>query len=281
MLSMTTNPSSGLPELEAVGEKRLLACLEPHGQHNYKAYFAQRQVMEPKDWIPGKRLAFVRKIYNQKNQGSCVGQGSVGGLRTKRIIQGFQDVDLSPWDVYARINGGRDNGAVVSDSLQELEKGVCTETACPPMAIYPRLYDQNKAKAERPRFRITRAETVNNYKEVGTALQYNEIVVFGTMVGGNFDPASNGVIGPRRGNGGGHCMYAIDVINIGGEMYIVVINSWGEKWGLNGICYLHQSYFEGRYFDAYCIYGAEADPDDAGMPTPPIGPQAFDERLVA
>jgi len=279
MLSVTMHPQTGLPQVDAAGDKRILACLEPHFKHKFTPY--KREVIQPKDWRPGRRIEFVPKIYDQNGQGSCVGHGAVGGMRTKRIMQGFQDVDLSACDVYARINGGRDNGAVVSDSLEELEKGVCTEKVCPPKAIYPRLYDQNKAKEERSRFRITRAESLSGYEEVGSALQYNELVVFGTMVGSSFDPDNRGVIGPRRGSGGGHCMYAIDVINFGGTMYIVVVNSWGKKWGLNGICYLHPSYFEGRYFDAYCIYGAEADPDDAGLPTPPVGPAAFDEAIAA
>src|SRR5687767_9505183 len=81
------------------------------------------------DWVEVDYRAFAPAIYDQGEQGSCVGHGGVASLATVRKMHGHDDARLSPCNLYGQINGGSDRGAMVVDALKALrDVGACLES---------------------------------------------------------------------------------------------------------------------------------------------------------
>lgn len=198
---------------------------------------------------------------------SCVGHGAVGGLSTVTNLTMRTKNRLSPVFVYAQINGGRDQGAIVADSLECLQKtGACLWSTLPgPNNIYKRDIPES-AYPEAKRFRIDKAVRVDTFDELVSAVLNNWVVVFGIEIGNNFDPDGDGFVPRRSGGGGGHCMYASGLKQRSGQWYARVPNSWGTRWGKDGVCFMPESYFSDGYMDAYAIQAAKDDPEEQSVP---------------
>lgn len=206
------------------------------------------------------------KIYDQAQQGSCVGHGGVGALATVRVMHGQARARLSACNLYGQINGGRDQGAQVIDALKALsETGACLESTVGPGKWQPSSWPTGW-KAEAARFRIRKAEAIQGFDAIVAALLEGDPVTFGIFLGGRFDVSDNGIVPEYDGGqSGGHCMYAVGVKLIGGRWYLIVVNSWGEDWGDRGHCYLPESYFRG-WHEAYRVKVSVDDPQGDNPP---------------
>src|ERR1700752_1717692 len=56
-------------------------------------------------------------MIDQSQHGSCVGFSSAGALMELRLLDGMTFQKLSGAFIYSKINGGRDDGAIISDGL--------------------------------------------------------------------------------------------------------------------------------------------------------------------
>lgn len=252
-----------LPIIHAGGEDRILACLPPHGKHSLPKFRSRRPVRVEKGF---SLLKWIAEIYDQNGQGSCVGHGAIQGLYTSSRSTGQNTPRLSPCFLYAQINGGQDQGAVVSDALEALKAGgTCTEATVGPKRIWKRDIPQH-AYEEAKRFRIEEAFTLDNWNDIlASLIRYKRPVVFGVEIGQDFEPDAEGYIPERSGQGGGHCMVATGVDVRKSRIHLEVVNSWGDRWGRAGVCYMPQSYFNG-YVDAFAILAAREDTQDGDEP---------------
>jgi hypothetical protein len=209
-------------------------------------------------------------IYNQNGHGSCVGNGATGALRRVRYLAGMKDLKLSPGCTYAQINGGRDNGAVIGDSLTALTRtGTCLYITVGQDPIYLNRLPTGW-KQEAARFKVDQAYTAATFDELISGIQLGYIAVYGMQVGSNFERFSpDGVAGVSRGSGN-HCMHADGCKRLpNGTWALDNVNSWGPNWGpwKNGRCFLIDKHINGaNNSDAYLIKGASEDPQEPIRP---------------
>jgi hypothetical protein len=275
------------PYLLVGGHKRYLTCLPPsHAKLMAPRGGEFRSVHAP---IPRNQWREVNNrskfpsfewIYDQNGLGACVGNGSTNALRKARALAGMTDVRLAPGCTYAQINGGRDQGAVISDSLTALQQTGTISSATLGSDEKPFYLRQLPSgwKKEAARFRIEEAYHCSDYDDICTAIQLGYVVVFGIQVGNNFNSFTpEGVPGVSRGPGN-HCLCADGLHKLNnGQWALDTVNSWGADWGPwhNGRCYLIESHFQnGDQPDAYAVKTAVEDPLDPIKPPKPKKPVA-------
>lgn len=208
----------------------------------------------------------VPKILDQDGQGACNAFASIQALHVIRAQAGLPFIELSPGNLYGRINGGVDRGSVIGDAIQQLEDvGVCTAATVPPLewrrSRWPATW-----KDEARRFRILEAYDCPTFDHIASAILLGFPVNFGILVGNNFRPDATGWLPDYRSGGGGHAMCGVGLAyNRGRQTWgIITANSWGREWGLDGFCIVPESYFRRTPFtDAWAVRGT----------TDPTGPQ--------
>lgn len=264
-----------LPFLMESGCRRVLGCKPPKadfgGLPKFRAAPGARVI--PRDqWKPiDRRSLFPTSwILDQGDVGSCVGNGAASALRKTRLLAGQTDVELSPGCLYAQINGGRDNGAVISDALTALQQTGTVSYAT--VGEQPYYLPQLPAdwQKEASRFRIGQAYHCQTFDEIGSALQLGFIVVYGIMVGENFQNFDQyGVAGVSSGPGN-HCMHADGMVQLPDGRWVPDnVNSWRGTWGPfgNGRCYLCEDHFlHGDQPDAFAIQAPTGDPREPHNP---------------
>lgn len=261
------------PSIVVDGEKRFLTCLPP----------AQAKFMSPRGGefrdavsapIPQSQWREVSNrakfpasdwIYDQDGIGSCVGNGSTNALRKARFLAGMTDVRLAPGCTYAQINGGRDQGAVISDSLTALQQTGTISSKTLGSDEKPFMLRQMPKgwQTEAAQYRIEEAYHCSSFEDMATAIQLGFVVVYGVQVGNNFNNFdSDGCPGYSRGPGN-HCMHADGLKKLpSGQWGLDNANSWGA-WGpqKDGRCYLTAKFFAPPdQPDAYAVKTAVVGP---------------------
>jgi len=232
------------------------------------------KVRDRASWTDHSLANHTPAIYDQNPQSSCVGHGAATGFGTAWSLAGFKPQRFSPCFVYGLINGGRDNGANVIDSLTVLrDYGICLESTVGPREIWQQRWPAN-AKVEAKRFKGIAFKRVENYDGIVDAILGNKPVVLGVFIGNNFNPAADGRL-PRwdRRRTGGHCMAVCEVKLFPGESEhrIGLPNSWGTWFGKAGWCYAGRSYVDEQldFFEAYAIEVVENDANNPNtLPEP-------------
>lgn len=226
--------------------------------------------IDPAEWQPVDR----RKRFNmgdwsldQRSHGSCVGFSSAAALARLRVAEGQQFQRLSGAFIYSHINGGRDNGAIISDSLDVLkQQGTCLETECGWDQIYPNQIP-NSARQTAKRFKVLEAYRVDTWAEAISAIQLGFILVGAVMVGDNFFRLdNNGVSGFDRGPGNHAVCFDGCGFLPSGQPFLDLPNSWGLTFGENGRTKITEKHFESVQQDCYAMRAAINDPQESGPP---------------
>lgn len=279
------SPHTGPPFVESGGHRRYLTRLPP-SQARFMAPRGgsfREQVSAPIPRAQWKEIDSRAKypaaewVYDQDGYGACVGNGSTAALRKIRRLSGMTDVRLAPGCTYAQINGGRDQGAVISDSLTALQQTGTVSAKSLGSDQDPHFTRQLPSgwKNEAKRFRIEEAYHLDTFDDMATAIQLGYLIVYGMQVGNNFEAFSpDGVAGVSRGVGN-HCMHADGLKKLpNGRWALDNVNSWGATWGpwKNGRCYLVEEHFAPPCQpDAYAVKTAVEDPLDPIRPPKPKG----------
>jgi hypothetical protein len=257
----------GLPWIDdGSGCKRVLACLKPQKKYYHIPTLASAFPIIPmSQWREFLDDDSLFRILNQGQHGSCVGHGSCSAMEQAWMRKGGTPRQFSANYLYSLVNGGSDNGAVVGDAADALQKtGICLDATVPEAAnkIFTNQMPAG-ASTEAGRFRAGTIYRITSWEELGTAVQLRLPCATGIDCGQAFSPGADGVMPSQRGSGGGHCINArYGLKNIGGKWYILHQNSWGADWGWNGRMWLDQSYYDGGMGDHYVIAGPLEDPQD-------------------
>lgn len=219
------------------------------------------------DWVAGTpgelRL-------DQLQEGACVGGSCAGANALLRYLLTGRIVIPSLWYIYDQINGGRDNGAVITDAQTTmLGKGA------PPVSAYPKsLWQANQDPSGVPFYREDVPLTLASSAEAATALLNRWLPQLPIQVDNTFENfTSEGVAwGGRapRGNASNHSIYLAGLRNlpIAGWVFKLV-NSWNLSWGpfRDGTCYIPLAAIDNPASadDGWCHISIR-DPDD----TPPV-----------
>ena len=224
--------------------------------------------MPESEWKPINRRGEIGTEFfiDQRSHGSCVGFSAVGALMQLRELAGMTFQKLSGAYIYSFINGGRDEGAIISDGLERLKLGTCLEAEAPWDAIYPNRIP-NKAHETAKRFRILEAYRVDTWEQAVTALQLGFLLVGAVHVGSRFfDLDGNGVSGHDRGPGN----HAVRWDGCGtlpsGEWFIDLANTWGMTFGQQGRTKTTRKHWESVQQDGFAVRAASSDPLDPAKP---------------
>jgi hypothetical protein len=265
---------TGLPMHDDGHQWRVLGALAPVKAFALPNFGASFDVIPERDWIETSVDDWAQKIpvWNQGQHGACVGHGSATAFTFAWLISGQAYHEFSPTSIYARINGGRDQGAQVGDGLLCLKKyGAALMSQFGEDKIWEQQLTADVRKTA-TRFRVVEAYKINDWTEMGTALMKGFMVVSGLAVGDNFSNLDRNGVAPLPDRvTGGHCLAHYGLRQVGGTFVAKTRNSWGMSWGVGGDCYLQKDAWNPRYgfpFDAFAIGGVMDDPEETDTDSP-------------
>lgn len=271
MANIITDPNTGLPAIEHDGILRVLACLptEPNLRARFKSFNAVAPVIPRSEWKPvNLRTQFDDSwILDQKSHGSCVGFASSGALMKCRAMSGQAFQKLSGSFTYSFINGGRDQGASIGDSLDSLMKnGTCLDAECGWDRIYQRQIPAAAFETAK-RFKISEGYRVDSFDEAGTAIQLGFTLVYAVMVGRTFDSLDGeDVIGYDPGSGN-HAVHASGLYQSQRWGWCLDgWNSWAVTWGNRGRFRSAEKHWNGVQQDAFAVRVSSFDPQNPVQP---------------
>lgn len=255
--------------IDNTGEKRVLGLLprDLMKRAAFPPFDASQPVIPRSDWKDLNRRTTFTWILDQRSHGSCVGFASAGALARARVAMGQPYAQLSGAMVYSEINGGRDQGAIISDAIASLAKGTCLESEANWDAIYPNRIPV-AAYETRKRFRATAMYRIDTWDQFISSILLNFIPVFAVMAGNNFMRLSlDGVAGFDSGPGN-HAVHADGIKLLNGAWVVDMVNSWNVTYGQMGRAYITQRHWESVQQDCYAVQAASEDAADSSEPPP-------------
>src|ERR1022692_311414 len=203
-------------------------------------------IAAPPKKLPGKvdLSASCPPVEDQGQLGSCTANVLVGNLEFLEKMAGHTVTDLSRLFIYYNERAmegsvGEDSGAAIRDGVKSLVNlGVCNEKKWP--------YNIAKftQKPPAPCYKDAANHQVTSYHRILTLREMKQCLaegypfVFGFTVYESFESAAVAKTGqlnlPKTGekNIGGHAVCAVGYDD--STSRILVRNSWGPGWGLNG-----------------------------------------------
>lgn len=194
----------------------------------------------PDDFDP-----FVPYVHYQNGVGQCNADAAVAAFEYTRLKQGLPPIELSAADMYARINGGQDNGSILEDAMRELlARGVGTSATA---GLIWKRGQQLASDAERARFKALEVFLCPTFDHVFSAA----LRAFGGVSGvmwGNYGVGSDGWLTLGGGPYGGHAVFSYKPTyrrKADGsiEYGIWHQNSWAARWGKSGRCVFPESLY--------------------------------------
>jgi len=253
--------------IDHLGEERRLGLIPPDEaalEHrklcsSFTEYCAEKGVklIPESEWKDVIRSHFDGRFnLNQKQTSGCVGYSDAAAEMKQRYSIGLPLERLSGAFSYDHINGGRDAGAMITDSMRASAKnGYCLESEYPtPRFNVNQIPELTKKSAltRQPR----KAYTISSDEELFSAIMLGLFPQFGINVGGNFNNFRNGVAG-WNGGYANHSVHGCGMKKINGVWCLEIDNTWGTAWGPfgNGHCYIDRRAI--RAEDAYVRVDSE------------------------
>jgi hypothetical protein len=211
--------------------------------HDYRDYPVAKVI--PKSGYPSEYIPKPHKIKNQASVGACVAYA----LSVAKEEQEFREKGFYTEYSANFIYGNRaetdyqGEGMMPREALKRLQShGVCKEELMPGIWHYPlqqKLYTDEIYKAAEPQKVITYA-AINTPDEVKNAVYSNGPVIIVIPVYSSFYKCTGEVDMPLPSEviEGYHAMA---IIGYTADRYIVQ-NSWGARWGKEGLCYMPFNY---------------------------------------
>lgn len=189
------------------------------------------------DWRPFTTPdKFVPQIIDQDGVGKCNASTAVQALMTLRAMKGYSPTNLSDDYLYARINGGRDQGSILEDALRVLcKEGTCRKETWPDLEWRLGRGPKDKAAAESPKHRILEYFLCPTVDHVVSAVLSGFCVDTGLWWHDRDPLDGDGWMTLRPGgNRGGHAVMRCSLHERNGQWGLGGPNSWGTRYGKNG-----------------------------------------------
>ncbi|TGK33826.1 cysteine protease [Leptospira gomenensis] len=228
---------------------------------------------------------FMPPVGNQGEQGSCVAWSTAYAVKSfqeyverkesktwsLRSSDGTPDYTkiFSPAFIYNQINGGRDNGSLISDAMRVMvEMGAAPWDAMPYNAADYRTRPSQSAIAAASKYKakeFLRVKTTD-LNEVKAQLSSGKPVVAGVLVYENFFNLKGSQI-YKEGVGKTYGGHAIAIVGYDDSKNAVkFINSWGTEWGDRGYGYIDYRWFTKICQGAFVMVDQVETTVDQGKP---------------
>ncbi|MEM9990543.1 MAG: C1 family peptidase, partial [Bacteroidota bacterium] len=234
--------------------------------------------------------SYAPRRLNQGRQGSCVGWASAYAARTilqaRQTGQSANKLTFSPSYLYNQIAFEGCEGTYLHYAMETMQK-----QGSLPFSQFD--YDEGSCRAQpsssekvrAAQYRIKGYERLsvgaNNYKVDLNAIRNNLAagapVVIGMMVGQSFtqnmmgkriwQPSASDKRGTSRLGGHAMCVIGYDDTALNGRGAFEIMNSWGERWGDQGVAWVSYPDFEYFVKEAYGLYpmGVANDPNNSKL----------------
>ncbi len=264
--------ANDMPLIDDGFQFRALGAKRPRQTFTHRTFESVFTVLPESEWREGSVMHWNVPIWDQGQYGSCGGHAAGTAFSYLWAMSGQSMHEFSPTSVYARCNGGRDEGCVVADTLTCLKNyGICFMSEFGENKIY---LSQMSVAAKKTalRFRVIEAYKISNWQQMGTALTRGMVVVSGIGVGNNFSNLDRNGVAPLPDRViGGHALAQIGLRKVDGTWVATTQNSWGSRWGSNGFCYLQKDAWHPQFgfpFDAYALASVLDDPEETETDPP-------------
>lgn len=209
-------------------------------------------------------------ICNQQQFGSCNGWASAKALEATRERKGLPRVKLSGSSVYARVNGGRDNGSIPEEAVAAMQKfGAVPEGPSRVNEIFMSQYTAADWE-EAARYKAGECYITRDRQAFLTGIALGFDAVVAVHAGNRYMRVDgDGVAGADVG-GGNHAVRIDGAKVLGDRILLDSPGSWDVTYGTRGRCYLtweqHLARCVGN-FRFYLVRTAAEDPRGQQVPT--------------
>ena len=231
------------PRLSKVGSKFAVFGMEADSTGSTP------KVMPRDKWYEFDFKRHVKQIKDQNGVGACNAFAATSTFEICRVMRGLPWVECWPGELYGRINGGRDQGSMLEDALEQLQSaGVMPRP--PNSAQYAWKSRPSDWKTQAAPYRAVDIFECPTFDHIASALLQGYVLDFGVMVGNNFAAGQDAWVPEYPSGGvGGHAMCAVGLAsrlrNGKTQWGLVTLNSWGN-WGDGGYCVVPETYFKGN-----------------------------------
>lgn len=195
-------------------------------------------------------IPYVPEIYDQGQYAQCVAFALAGIKESQEWKERGVKKRYSHSFIYANreITDHQGEGMIPRQALKRLVKfGCCEYDDFPVLNTYPVCKAQFEQKINQllplalPQkvYAYVRLRTIEEIKQF--LYTFQTPVAIGINVYESFlNTGNNGIVSPPSGtNYGGHMMIIVGWRIIANTLYFIILNSWGKKWGDNGLCYMN------------------------------------------
>ncbi|MDE1866131.1 MAG: C1 family peptidase [Thaumarchaeota archaeon] len=193
------------------------------------------------------------KVENQGSSSSCTSQAWSKYMEVLNYFDEKKSVDLSAKFIYSRIFQPAGGASIRDGAALAVSTGTCKEnldpsyeSGNPPTEAYMRQINASPIDiADAVHYEAKSYATIasKDVEVIKQAIYQNKGVVSG-FVGDNAGwVASDGIVRPPANNDWAHCVFLAGWKKIGGKDYIILLNSWSERWGVGGFGYVHPDYW--------------------------------------
>jgi C1A family cysteine protease len=201
-------------------------------------------------------------VADQKNLGSCSAFGAIGLVQYVRKVQKFKDLwqpsALFTYYTTRELHNTvqHDSGASVRNALKSVIKnGVIQESSWPyivekfaekpPRNVYMRALNYQALSYRRL--------TDCSLTEMLECLDQGYPFIFGLKIYGSFVYCKkDGIIPMPKPSSemwfGGHCIMCVGWKIINSKRHFIIQNSWSDKWGDKGYCYIPEDYITAKTY---------------------------------
>lgn len=257
---------------EQCGEDRVLGRLvDERSPYSFASPIARQVKLPQSEWREFDDPD-PTPVKDQNGKGACNPHAGCTGLEQARHIAGLPFVGLDPWQVYAELCNGFDQGSMIRDALSHLrDKGTGKEDSRWYGVISPRRIPSEALSSTR--YKIEVGEALTTFDEIMSCVQLRRPVNFSLRAHAGFNTLDgDGVPRAARGPGNHAVSTAFGAKKAkNGRWLFKMKNSWSTRWGQDGYCWIGEEFFENQsYMEAYSIICVETATSDVDRPVEPI-----------